>query len=354
MRVSNSLTLLEGLNMMDVMKHLQNLALVALAYALSLISVYAEPPCDDAALMATRGTWSKRPDSDMKGDPQFAARIDRIAELFKAAYPQPLGTEAAWYRSMNGAPLAPGAPPPYQYRSQYKAYYCNKALHKKMLGDETGNWAYAFVNDLNWFAEPVKGFQVQGQPVYLLTRRQGEFKGHPLYTGIHSVNSRPGSEDSRAILLTRPGQSPLIPVTKREFLEAFIADKDAEKRKILEQVQRMQGAAQQAMLKSAESVFATQVGPAKAALAGLSAADAQAPAVVEKAGPSFKQFGSEQAGGRAVMRLDPAYFNRSFKPDVPQFIVLYWRWERHVGGKYYKGEFEKNFDVRALAAMLDH
>src|SRR3954447_5990058 len=124
--------------------------LITLVYSfLSFVILYAQE-CDPASIMSIKGKWINGEDNIVSPEPSFPRslykelnkRIDKIAALFQKAYPDPLGIEAKWYRSIRGWSLIPNGPVPYQFNSLYKSWYCNKNVNKLMLGSETGTWAY--------------------------------------------------------------------------------------------------------------------------------------------------------------------------------------------------------------------
>ena len=190
-----------------------------------VINLFAQQPCNDEIIMAVKGNWAKRPDANMKAgnQSQITSRIDKMQQLLQAAYPYPKGIEAGWYRSMGGYNSSvSNSAESYVLNALFKAYYCNTNVNKLLLGVETGTWFYVWANKFSWFVQPVDYFTVKQQPVYLLTAKVGEFNGYPLYNGIHNENSNTGIKYSRAIIITRDGQSPYIPVTKKQYLQAFL------------------------------------------------------------------------------------------------------------------------------------
>lgn len=86
--------------------------------------------------------------------------------MFREAYPEPRGTEAAGYASIrpgdeSGARLVQevlgqtlriaDVPVPYGYNSRYKTWLCPERTRKPSLASETGNWAYVKVNSHTTF-----------------------------------------------------------------------------------------------------------------------------------------------------------------------------------------------------------
>src|SRR4030095_5761867 len=186
---------------------------------------FCQTPCNDDRIMSVNGKWVKLPDANMKAGNQalITGRIDKMHRLRQAAYPEPRGIEAAWYRSMEGynSSVNNGATS-YVLNAMFKAYYCNSNVNKMLLGDETGTWFYVWVNKFSWFAQPVEEFTIQQQPVYLLTPKEGEIGGYPLYKGMNNESSNTGTKYSRTIIITRKDQSPYVAVTKKQYLHAFL------------------------------------------------------------------------------------------------------------------------------------
>jgi hypothetical protein len=342
------------------------IALLLAVLSLPVQAATKGPPCTGTEdLLAIRGSWTTHgdvPGSEGSGRSrnatnQVAARIDKLAQLFRAAYPEPRGIEAIWYRSLSATPLVASGPWAYSLNSLYKAWYCNQHLHQQLLGDETGTWAYAFVNHLGWFADSPKDFQVGGRPVLVLTRRSGDFKGLPAYGGIHNQSSNTGRRFSRTILVTRPGRSPLAPVTRKQFLEAYLAWAEGQAATFRSGMEKstLDPARKADALRRVDEMQAKQQAPARAKLSAMAPGEAAEPAIVGSEGVfGFKEFSTEERGGRAVVQVDPAYLDRKLAPHVPQFVVVYWTWEKDVPSEAYREEFERRFDPSAVAALLDH
>src|SRR5687768_1533586 len=159
------------------------------------ISVIAQQPCNDEGIMNTKGTWTKTADANVFPDPSFpknqfaqaTTRIDKMQKLLQASYPEPKGTDAAWYRSITGKPILSGGPVPYSLNSLFYAYFCNTYENKIEPGGETGTWFYIWANQLNnWFAEYIKYYVIQKQPVYLLQKKIGSLGAYPLFEGNYN------------------------------------------------------------------------------------------------------------------------------------------------------------------------
>ena len=64
-------------------------------------------------------------------------------------------------------------------------------------------------------------------------------------------------------------------------------------------------------------------------------------------------FGNEDNGGTKLMAISSKYFNNELPRYVPQFMVLYWRWTEDPVSLIIKKQFEENFPLEKLKAMID-
>ena len=371
---------------------------LCILFFLSAQFILAQQPCNDEILMAIKGKWVKRPDANMKAgnQAQVINRVDKMQQLLQAAYPDPKGIVAGWYRSMGGYnSLVNSNADSYVLNALFKAYYCNSNVNKLLLGGETGTWFYVWVNKFSWFVQPVDYFTVKQQPVYLLTPKVGEFNGYPLYNGIHNENSNTGIKYSRAIIITRDGQSPYTPVTKKQYLQAFLnynekklpeelaslekntpvktdEEEEANKKNQLEKIDKstipnkakakdyfLRGYVtdkqrkEQWIAKTKER-YETEMKPVKELLANSTEEELQQPAIIKFLDiSSFKGFSTEAQGGQQLVRLNPDYFDSNLPKYVPQFLIVYWRWDKGKAEENFKNELEANFDFNALKAMID-
>jgi hypothetical protein len=80
------------------------------------------------------------------------------------------------------------------------------------------------------------------------------------------------------------------------------------------------------------------------------------PAVI---GPNEKSgfeghFSSEDKGGRMLVTIDPDYFSKKVPGYIPQVMVLCWKWGNDAVSQHFKKQFENDFPVDRLSAMLDN
>lgn len=110
--------------------------IILFLFSLSMQFVLAQETCNDETIMAVKGKWVKRPDATMKAgnQAQITSRIDKMQQLLQAAYPEPKGIEAAWYRSMGGynSSVSSNAES-YVLNALFKTYYCNTNV-KNVIG----------------------------------------------------------------------------------------------------------------------------------------------------------------------------------------------------------------------------
>jgi hypothetical protein len=94
--------------------------------------------------------------------------------------------------------------------------------------------------------------------------------------------------------------------------------------------------------------------PAQGLLANSTAEELEQPAIIKSLGmTSFKGFSTETQGGQQLVRLNPDYFDSKFPKYVPQFLIVYWRWNKNKPAEYFKDQLEANFNFDALKDMID-
>ncbi len=360
---------------------------------------FAQEPCNDETIMAVKGKWIKRPDATMKAGNQslITSRIDKMQQLLQAAYPEPKGIEAAWYRSMGGynSSLKSNVES-YVLNASFKTYYCNNHVKKMLLGTETGNWFYVWVNKFSWFAEKDDNFLVENKPVYLLTKKLGEQNGFTLYAGNNNGTSNTGTAFSKTILISRTDQLPYTPVSRKKYLLTLLKSKedfqnrytqsllknpvrtDVEeevyKKQQLERVANQEQneqtkekakanflrgyktakQRQQDDINKSNEVYQRDIKAAQDYLANTKEEELAKPAYMQNTSyaSSFLKFANENEG-RMLVQLNNNYFNDKLPAHAPQFLVVYWSWNSEKPSLDFANHIENNFDFKALQAMLD-
>ncbi|MFI5156133.1 MAG: hypothetical protein ACHQEM_08100 [Chitinophagales bacterium] len=352
--------------------------------------ILAQDGCSNELIMQVNGSWKKISDANLKwtrDQTAILSRIDQISVFFKDAYPQPKGIEASWYRTMTGYPLTENGPIPYDFNSLYKAWYCNQNLHKMMPGDETGTWAYVYVNTFNNFLSNQYDqlqIQSQGNPIYLLPRKIGEWKGYNLF----ECSAWPGK--NHCILLTHNDRLPWKPVSEEQYLKAVrlgledqkskssgddalqeenikksMADnqnnqyiKDADKTRInaslqkrLDDMQKSRGANSATM----NRYWDDKIAKIDDYVRKNSSSTLVQPAIIDQkiAGSFDGNFSTIEKGGRMLVVVSQEYVNTRLPNYVPQLMILLWRWDNNMPVQEFKKQFEANFPVEKLKAMLD-
>ena len=319
------------------------------------LSLYCngQPPGIDDSLMSIKGSWKKgepfvrvvHPSLPQSKYPIVYKKLDSVSLLFKAAYPVPLGAEAKWYSNLNGYPLFDKGPATYGFWSLYHSYYYNKNYKKIILGDETGTWAYVFVNYFHWLLEDAKlevDIDNSRQKTWKLPKRlQEDWKGHPLYEApTHSPNAR-------AVVLAKNGRMPWKPVSQLQYLQSLKRKKQDEFNRIVQQIKTN--------VEYLRSIHNKEIAVIDDYIASHSAEHLAQPAVISR----FKDFiflkkfyDLSYKDAVSLVYIDESYFNKKLPSHEPQFMVLYWRWENKPGGHYFRKQFEQNFPVEQLQKMV--
>ena len=374
------------------------------SFAHLLLYSFAQQPCNDDLIMNTKGSWKKLNDANAFPDPGFPknqfpqvnGRIDKMQKLLQAAYPEPKGMEAGWYCSIAGHPAVKAGPVPYALEALFLAYHCSyeKKIESESetRGGETGTWLYVWANQLNgWFAEYIKYYIIQKQPVYLLPQKTGTLNDYLLYEGNYN---RTGQRYSRAIILTRTGQSPYLPVTQKQFLKAFLnykekrfvktldfeknravktnEEEEAAKKENLKIIERVTPPEKLARAKDnflrnyvtdkqrkeenitrMQKLYEEDMKPVQDLLANSPEQELEQPAFLDFDNLlEFKEFSTEENGGRQLVRLNPGYFDMTLPKYVPQLFIVHWSWDDAKPGNYWRTQIKKNFNFNALKIML--
>lgn len=356
--------------------------------------------CNDAVIMNVKGKWTTSADDIVSPDKTFPAkqynqlktRIDKIAEMFQQAYPQPIGAEAKWFRSIRGNALINNGPVPYRFNSLYLLWYCNPNLHKAMVGDETGTWAYVYVNDFGWFMGDQYDkatIKIEDNTAYMLPKLVGQWKGLLLYEPRGNTKDN----EHRAVLITRNNQLPYKPVSRLQYLQAMKQKLENEKKIQIDIINKLpvktdageEEAKQQGLENVAKNNRADKVEQRKAdylknyktdkqrkeenlqrtgknfddqvkAIEDIGEKynkdELQQPAIIDE-DHGFKEFITQEKGGRMIVLINTAYFNMQLPRYAPQFMVLYWRSQNKVSSQDFKKQLEGNFPVDKLKAMID-
>jgi len=370
------------------MKFRFNIYSIFIFFSLSLARIsLAQHGCDIDSIMRYKGFWKKVSDDLMRPGPYQAKvinRIDKFQKILKDAYPDQRGTEAHWSRNMAGYAVLKNGPIPYELTVGLFVCYCSAETKKVEPFDETGTWVYIYFNQFNWFMDKMEDLIIENNPVYLLRKRAGDLNGFPLYEGVYNETTNLGTQYSRTVLISRSGQVPYIPVTKKEYLKAFVEHMEREKAKSLQELnhsweynskedkekqkrikeilpntnfdslEKVDKEEFSKSIKNSNQEFDELIKPAKELLLSMREEEGESPALLynEYSG-EFKGFATEGRGGRMAVRLNKDYINMGLMKDVPQFLVIYWSWDVLKPTSYWRDQLEKNLDFNTIRQLLD-
>ncbi|MGB8193742.1 MAG: hypothetical protein WCF67_17555 [Chitinophagaceae bacterium] len=353
----------------------------------------AQPTSIDDSIMSIKGKWSTRPAflptpgpaKPEKLFPVLQKKVDSIARLFRQAYPDLKGTDGYWYASLEEGTLFKDGPWSYAYRSAFLYYYYNTAYKKIVKVTETVTWAYAFINRVSWLFEEIKmNIDADGKPVSMwkFPVEKGEWNGYTLYEPLAH------GPEARAIVITKEGRLPWKPVTRLQYLQALRQKHEEEKQATNARVDKSAAAAEKQIEAIKNNASFDQATKDKMIALLRSTLDKQVPKT-DADKQKFNAFWdkeikviddyinsnneatlSQQAivsnwriftGSFApvtdkyatkLVYIDPAYFNNDLPSYAPQFIVLYWRWNKNAPGHYFRKQMEENFPVEKLKAFI--
>jgi hypothetical protein len=251
------------------------------------------------------------------------------------------------------------------------------------LGDETGTWAYVFVNNLSWFCDEVDRWDIHGEgkkiTIYQLPPKSGKWKEATRY------EPRAHGKMCRAVVIGHGGTVPWFTLSQKQYLTGLKNLLEEKKKQALDQHDRYEEKTKQstaAILKNSspeqaekirqqqerdfklnqqgrvtsEAFFNEKLKPINDYLATNSEEILRAPAVLDpRSGIEGFQgsFGDEEKGGIKLITVAGKNFNRELPRYAPQFMVLYWRWTEHPVSLNFKKQFEENFPLEKLKAMMD-
>lgn len=316
-----------------------------------------EPCNDDEEAKKMKGNWKRVEDDIVFPEKTFPrnqfklvyTRIDSFSSLVKKSFPDLSGWEARWYRGIRGDSWLPSGPVPYALNSLYLEYYCNDNLKKFVLGDETHNWYRIFANNWGWLCQKVDDWDINMDgkmiAIFNLPPKVGKWQG----TTVYAPKAHAGY--SNAVVLGHNGKLPWHTLTQKQYLTGLKNWYEAHYKKGL-----TANPTNEKYKTSAAKLFNENIKYINSYLDTASAETLAQPTIIDPKynSLSFKGiFGDENRGGTRVIAFSGKYFTPGLPRYVPQFIVVYWTWERNPRGLQLKEEFEKNFPLDKLRAMID-
>jgi hypothetical protein len=373
--------------------------------------------CNDSLLMTIKGKYIKSRDVVYPSSssvlpraqqPEAFRRMGDMHNLLLEAYPQPLGLEANWFGKLSNGTFADDVNFSndipvwmYYYNCTFLSYTCiqNKPKEVNASADVYDHFK-VFVNQMGALQSDYRfdTMTINSRKVYLLNSMVGSWKGYDLY-------SNPG-EHFRAVLISRKGESPLTPVTRKQYLDycfswlnnffdnqvnpakempvRSLEEQEVLKKKALDKIdedyknnpknrdlikknylatyktdQQLRDETTNKIKGNKEAVikrYKAEWEKTKAANLLDSAAIIFSPFTVSENTPIFA---SGPEGGKMLVTANPAYIRKDLPKYTPQFMVMYWAWTSDFpmyGGEqgvYYKKMLESNFPIEKLQAMID-
>lgn len=373
--------------------------------------------CNDSLLMTIKGKYIKGDDLIAPAtssvlpkalQPEAMKRMEAMHKLLLEAYPQPIAMDGKWRRSLNAGLFADDVNYSngitvcnYIYRCTFCSHRCvqNKPKEVSVCADVYNHFR-VYVNQIGELQSDIKldTMTINGQKVYMLNPLVGSWKGYDLY-------GRPGEKFS-CVLLSRKGESPFTPVTRKQYLDYSIPwlnkffdkmvnsptsmplrsleEQEALKKKALDKIdndyknnpknrelvrknfldgyktdQQRRDETVSIMIKLKKdgiNRYEKELEKAKADNLLDAPAEIYSPFTVADNTPIFAK-GTE--GGKMLVTANPAYIKKDLPKYVPQFMIVYWKWvsdwPKYGGtqGEYYKKMLETNFPIEKLQAMID-
>lgn len=226
-------------------------------------------PCTKETAYQTPGKWARQKLDDLAmADRNFPkaqykpvlAKAQKVVSLFMKASPEFKGIEASAKRIIRGDSYIPGGALPFGIDIFYAGYFCvgNDSNKVEMRGKVILSTGYGtttvYFNSLRDVLESVQAggafLTTEGEEIFEFKKELGNFKGFTM------IQPRVREEGHEAIIITLDNRLPYKPVTREQFLQARIKNYGT------------------------VSLFAADVTSLKLAMANMSPAERQSPALV--------------------------------------------------------------------------
>jgi hypothetical protein len=307
-------------------------------------------------------------------------RSDVLQQILQEVYPQPMGIDAAWYRTLSPVgfaeqfrigrdnqgrleynPIKKKTGAAFGFVCGFFPYACSNNAHEIWRGypGETGTWFSIWANTLTAAIKRLEEDEItiDGYPVCTLMpliKKFGDFE----LLGIDEPTYRISTGGrNRYVIIHRKGILPYIPITRKQYLDKCIpyAESFLEKSiKALEEVPEQENRDEQLKkLKQykAEVLKKYQEELEKTTKEGL----LDAPAIVQFLWAIDLQdpiFTDEKNGWRLVIQ-NPDYMRSDLPKYVPQLLVVSWTWNDWKPQEDLAKLIEEKFPFDQLQAMID-
>jgi hypothetical protein len=352
-------------------------------------------PCTQEYINNYKGKWLI-PGIDLKTfgvdeyHKQVAARLNRIQGLVSETYPQPMGSDAFWTGGSLKSTFGDQVEYALSSENEWKpktlktnpvdgfiyslglcTWYCNGTNQiTNGYPEVVGGNLVIKANDLEILNENyLEGneWRIDGRPIKKKLFTIGKWKGYDLMASAGNM-SPDDDATSHYILICRDGMLPIIPVTRKQYLERSMIyikrtydemtnrivksneEMPAQFRAPKEEIDRQKDYNEKS---KSEALRKLQAELEKTTRDGL----LDAPAVI-RIDPLFTVEGPiflpEKDGGCLLATENPNYWRRDLPKYAPQFIMVELSWTSNLSwSKDFKRIVEENFPIEQLKAMID-
>ncbi len=353
-----------------------------------------------AEIFKIKGTWKKTPSGDNIIFPdktfpssqysQVFTRLEKVLPMLKEAIPDLGGFDPVWYRSINSNSLVANGPVPSRFTSYLYEYYCNDNLKKILLAVETAAKVDICFNDSHWFENKIDTWNIDGDgkmiPVYQMPDTLGKWKGSRVYELKQSAGTT-----ERIVVLGHNREMPWHVLTQKQYLTGYknhlerkrkeqldghntyikkarenIANMQTSKaltadqrksivEKLEKQLRDFENTTLQKQIAATEKMYNDQVKPVNDYVDTASSETLSQQAVLDvKSNIAFKGYFVRQGNaGIKLITFTSSYFNKALPRYVPQYMVVYWRWSPNPSNLKFAKQFEENFPLEKLQALID-
>lgn len=353
-------------------------------------------PCSDEILFKTPGKWFKYTDLwqvdhiafNKLQQQEVSNRIDKIHTMMQNIYPEPMGVDVAWMRtlgfstfgdqvtyirtdefSLDRKTVVERPVASFGYVAGFFRHFCaadNKNEIRPGYPGETGTWLTINTNSFNGFAIEYFGNEdtltIGGYPVHLRQPLKQKFDGYEVYFS-KAVVDNPQVSPQFFVLIHRKGELPYIPVTRKQYLEKCInyLPKFFDKMiKGFEQMPVSTVADQQTwndqladLKKNKETVLKRYTDELEEIIKqGLSDSPAIIPLTIyniDEHSPIFV----EEDKGFMIVRVNPKYMRTDIPKYIPQFFTMVMTWNEWPPQADVGKLMEGKFPFAQLQAMID-
>lgn len=353
-------------------------------------------PCTDEVLMKTPGKWFKYTDVwqvdhiafNKSQQQEVSNRVDKIHEMMLKIYPEPMGVDVAWKRtlgystfadqvtyvrtdefSMDRRAVVEKPVASFGYVAGFFRHFCSTTNPNEIWSGypgETGTWLNVSTNSFGGFATEYFGNQdtltIGGYPVHLRHPLKQAFDGYQLFYS-KAVVDNPQVTPELFVLVHRKGELPYIPVTRKQYLEKCLIHIEKFQDlmiKSFEQTPLVTGQGQGSKTEQLAELKKNKEAILKRYRDELEESTRQglldAPAIIPVTIYNMDEYSPifvEENMGWMIVRSNPNYMRKDLPKYVPQFFVVQWYWNDWQPQADVGKLIEEKFPFEKLQAMID-